>query len=114
MCTSGNKDSQLAPRSPRIRRLVKGNSRSYRRAAACGTCRSNFTSLTSSFCTFFNAPASLVRMGCLNSIFKMRPEQKREKSAGCKEREGLFQIKQYLKSFTGSADDIIFSTASGV
>ncbi len=61
--------------------------------------------------------AAQVRMGCLNSIFKMcriNVLYRGRKNIGGKGCEGSFQVKQHPTGFIGSADDIIFSTEPGV
>ncbi len=55
-------------------------------------------------------------MGCLNRIFKVWADERfvQGGNIGDKGREGSLQAKQHPTGFIGSADDIIFSTESGV
>ncbi len=99
--------------SPWIGRWVRENRWSCRIAASYGTFRSPFTNFRAIFCTYFNACASRDRIGWVawiaySNFGRIKPLQSGE-NAGCKGREGSFQIKQHPTGFIDSADDIIFS-----
>ncbi len=72
--------------------------------------RRPFMNFRASFCTFSNASVLKGGMGCVNSIFKICPDKNAEGKGG----EGSFQRKHHPTGFSGSADDIIFSTELGV